>query len=339
MSLLVVPLPSSSSSSSLGASSASASSSAPPPRPPPPPIPTTDNAGVRATTVRQDSERQDLEPAVDAAIYLGDNGDAGTPLLGQSRECVQRAGGHGAAAGDGATMSVPPAVVVAHSAGGSAALLRLIGKGMQFHAPQAKRALAACLLDPPVERRTQPGGDNTTAAQVLTISVEAFGSGVVIVPALQVDRDVTVSALKARIAKRCVSSGAIRLFVGHGGEELAVDARSLRTLAVPDGAALVLLSILPRETLSRLFGELCGSGWRRSAGWGSSSTAPLSAWHGVACSEAGAVVTLRLDGNLLHGACTHGSESSLASNCGRWTSSSLFTGFAWRCRARLVLLQ
>ncbi len=126
--------------------------------------------------------------------------------------------------------------IVTRRAGDGAAMLRVVGKAMQFFAPQAKRALAACFLHLPVDQRTQPHDDGDVAQ--LTIAVEAVGSGIVIAPALQVYWDTTVGALKALIEGRCVpgSSGAIRVFVGHGGEELANDLQSVRAAAVADFA-------------------------------------------------------------------------------------------------------
>jgi hypothetical protein len=161
-----------------------------------------------------------------------------------------------------------------------------------------------------VNQRTPPHDDGYAAQ--LTISVEAVGSGVVIVPAVQVFRDSTVGALKALIEGRCVpvSSGAIRVFVGHGGEELADDLQSVRAAAVADGATLVLARIFPWETLLRLFEATGGRQWHRQSGWGLSSTALLSAWKGVDCNGYGNVVTLKLAGNKLSGACMQGATNA-----------------------------
>ena len=210
------------------------------------------------------------------------------------------------AAGAAAKAAVP---TVTRRAGDGAAMLRVLGKAMQFFAPQAKRALAACFLHLPVDQRTPPHDDGDAAQ--LTISVEAVGSGIVIAPALQVYRDTTVGALKALIEGRCVpgSSGAIRVFVGHGGEELANDLQSVRAAAVADGATLVLVRILPQETLLRLFEATGGGQWRRRRGWGPSSTALLSAWQGVECNGGGGVVTLNLGDNNLCGACMQGVQN------------------------------
>jgi hypothetical protein len=81
----------------------------------------------------------------------------------------------------------------------------------------------------------------------LHISVEAVGSGVVLVPALSVRRDTTVGELKLLLLRRAAAATttittvvdaveptappmavALRLFAGHGGAELCGDERSLR---------------------------------------------------------------------------------------------------------------
>jgi hypothetical protein len=233
------------------------------------------------------------------------------------------------AVGAAAKAAVP---TIARRAGDGAAMLRVLDKAMQFFAPQAKRALAACFLHLPVDQEEDDDDDDEEAeddeeadddertplhddgyAVQLTISVEAVGSGIVIVPALQVDQDTTVGALKALIEGRCVpvSSWDIRLFVGHGGEELielADDLQSLRAAAVADGATLVLVRFFARKTLLRLFEATNGGQWWHKRGWGPSSAALLSAWEGVECNGVGDVVTLKLARNKLQGACMQGAK-------------------------------
>ncbi len=181
-----------------------------------------------------------------------------------------------------------------------AAMLRVVVKAMQFWAPQAKRALGECFVHLPVN----PPHDDPDATQ-LTISVEAVGSGTVLVPALKVSWDTTVGRLKAFIQAACapVSQGDIRLFVGHGGEELTNDLQSVRTAAVPCSATLVLMVVSQEETLLCLFESTRGGNWRQRTQWGPNSTAPLSAWHGVDCNGGGGVVALKLGSNNLQGAC------------------------------------
>ncbi len=178
-----------------------------------------------------------------------------------------------------------------------AAVVRVVSKALQVWAPQAKRALAACFFHLPVDPRPAPHEDGDAAH--LTIQVEAVGSGIVVLPALQVHWDTTVAALKARI-QGC--RGGIRLFAGHGGKELADDLQSVRAAGVAHGATLVLMSVSDQETLSRLFEATRGGQWRRRNGWGPSSTAPLSTWEGVGLDGVGGVSALHLTANGLQGA-------------------------------------
>ena len=131
------------------------------------------------------------------------------------------------------------AAAAASQARARLALLRVVGKGMGFFAPQAKRALAACVLVLPMEP-IEPGNDG-----LLTLSVEAFGSGKVIAPALRVDPDTTIGALRITVAKLCGVSTTrrIRLLVGHGGAEMKAeaDALSLGAFAVADDATVVVV--------------------------------------------------------------------------------------------------
>ena len=140
-------------------------------------------------------------------------------------------GGAGAFAGNGAT---PPA----SQARNRLALLRVMGKEMQFFAPQSKRALAACVLVLPEPEPDPPHN-------LWTLSVEAVGSGTVIAPALRVDPDSTIAALRTTVANLCAVSTLlrIRLLVGQGGPEMdaRVDALALRASAVTNGATVVVV--------------------------------------------------------------------------------------------------
>jgi hypothetical protein len=223
-------------------------------------------------------------------------------MMESTRECQQNSG-QGAEAADAAE---PAVIITARRAANGAALLRVVAQAMQFFCPQAKLALAACFLHlPRVDAGTQPD-DESDAAQ-LTLSVEAVGSGSVIVPALRVDGGTTVGALKALIDGRYLpaSPGTIRLFVGHGGEELADDMQPIRAAAaVADGATLALVRVSPQETLIRLFEATGGDAgwWHRRHGWSSSFTTPLPAWHGVVCDKVcGGVDALALSSNGLRG--------------------------------------
>jgi hypothetical protein len=117
-----------------------------------------------------------------------------------------------------------------------AALVRVIGRRMRVFAPAGKRALATCLLPRLIP---EPSADH---GRMWTVSVEAVGSGAVLVPALQIDRHGTVGALRARVA----GTLSVRLFVGHGGAELAKqdDAQSVADSGLWDGATLVVVQHL-----------------------------------------------------------------------------------------------
>ena len=112
---------------------------------------------------------------------------------------------------------------------------------------------------------------------------------------------------------RVPPSDGVRLFVGHGGAELAVNARPVRAYAVPDGAVLVLVRVPSRKTLLRLYEATHGLNWR--SGWDLFSTAPLPKWHGVGYNGAGNVVELTLGSNGLCGASSLRRERGLIGGC------------------------
>jgi hypothetical protein len=232
---------------------------------------------------RMDAEAKTTAAVARAAAERTARAEAETKLARLDAEAKAKAHAEAEAKAKATPAASAAAVpTIARRADDGAAMLRVVGKAMQFFAPQAKWALAACFLPLPVNQRTPPHDDGNAAQ--LTISVEAVGSGIVIVPALQVYRDTTVGALKALIEGRCVpvSSGAIRVFV----------------------------RISPRETLLRLCEATGGTQWHRQRGWGPSSTALLSAWQGVECNGAGDVVTLTLADNNLCGACVQGATNA-----------------------------
>jgi hypothetical protein len=181
------------------------------------------------------------------------------------------------------------------------ALLRVMVTRMQFFAPQAKRALAACVCGLPEEGRAQQ-----QPQPWLTISVEAVGSGKVLVPALQVDRDATIGALRASIFARLSlpTPGTIRLLTGHGGVELAVeyDAMPLEASAVADGGTVVVAVVTERDTLMQLFESTGGIRWTCHAGWATS----FPRWYGLTSNNSGNVKCLHLSCNHMRGACTRG---------------------------------
>jgi len=97
--------------------------------------------------------------------------------------------------------------------------------------PPSKRAKR--LGTPPLESQP-PKLDSDAAPSAMHLTVEAFGSGVLLLPDLAVSTDQTVGDLRQSVfsAVNCPSNTrSIRLFVGHGGTELDND-----TLLVADSA-------------------------------------------------------------------------------------------------------
>jgi hypothetical protein len=76
-----------------------------------------------------------------------------------------------------------------------------------------------------------------------TVTVEAVGSGVVLAPALQVDRHSTVGALRATIVG--LRNACVRLFAGHGGAEIDEQADAVRMCdsGLSDGATIVVVAM------------------------------------------------------------------------------------------------
>jgi hypothetical protein len=206
--------------------------------------------------------------------------------------------------GGGGGVTNPAAVVIAARRSGQdgEAMLRVLTKTMTFIAPKAKFALALCLPRPPAAAAAVTVA---AAPSSVTVSVEAVGSGVVVVAALQVDQDATVGALRALVEKRAAAAAvheafpegdAIRLFVGHGGNELACNEQRLSAAAVVDGATLVLVRCSSTREKSVLLSLFPGN---RQLNWGASST---SAWDGVTCNSWGGVVAVDLSNTRLFGA-------------------------------------
>jgi hypothetical protein len=77
-----------------------------------------------------------------------------------------------------------------------------------------------------------------------TVSVEAVGSGAVLIPALQLDPASSVGALHAKIAS-FKNGTAVRLFVGHGGPELTDAAEThVSDSSLWDGATVVVVTVM-----------------------------------------------------------------------------------------------
>ena len=85
----------------------------------------------------------------------------------------------------------------------------------------------------------------------ITVSVENVGSGVVIIPALEINPDDKVGSLRREaILSRSTSLG-IRLFLGHGGKELSDNNVTLRDASVKDGSTIVVVHITLELYLAR----------------------------------------------------------------------------------------
>ena len=127
-----------------------------------------------------------------------------------------------------------------------AAVVRVVGKGMRLFIPRAKQVLAACLLasNPGEgEEAEEEEVEEEKGQQRRTVTVEAVVSGLVLVPALQLDRDSTIGALRAAVAQACgIPAQTVRLFAGHGGVELELDTGALD---IVDGAVVVVAKDLP----------------------------------------------------------------------------------------------
>ena len=126
------------------------------------------------------------------------------------------------------------------------ALVRVICKRMRVSGPA--RALAACLR----QHTQQPHED-----RMWTVSVEAVGSGAVLIPALQLDLASTVGALRAKIAS--FKNGTdVRLFVGHGGPDLTEAAETrVSDSSLSDGATLVVVAIVCQSYLESYIEGAC----------------------------------------------------------------------------------
>ena len=150
-------------------------------------------------------------------------------------------------------------------------VVRVVGKWLTFHAPHSIALLAMCLCDarPP----SPPGGERKVC-----VAVEAAGSGMVLVPALEVRREINVGALKAKIEQFMIDAtpGALQLALGHGNALFEDDgAQPFAAENIRDGGNMPPLVVWHsrlsnRDVLMMLYHEQ----------WGS-ATAPLSDWEGV----------------------------------------------------------
>jgi hypothetical protein len=128
-----------------------------------------------------------------------------------------------------------------------AALVRVICRRVQVSG--TARVLAACLY----QYTQQPHNEDD---RMWTVSVEAVGSGTVLIPALQLDPASTVGALRARISD-VKNKAAVRLFVGHGGPELTEAAETcVSDSSLSDGATVVVVVVAGP---CRMCGDPCGT--------------------------------------------------------------------------------
>jgi hypothetical protein len=122
----------------------------------------------------------------------------------------------------------------------------ILAKWFKYYCPRVNGLLAECLLGAP-RRVHQAAAQN---ANQIRVSVENVGSGVVIIPALQVDPNHTVASLREDILSRSTSLG-IRLFLGHGGKELSDNNVTLRDAGVKDGNTIVVVQTTPEFYLAQ----------------------------------------------------------------------------------------
>ena len=112
-------------------------------------------------------------------------------------------------------------------------LRTVIARKMDFHAPYAK-ALLGDMLGVGPSSRSDILQENL---DVLTVQVEAVGSGKVIIPALELTSMTTINDIKKKIfdihkLKTIKHFEAYRLFINHGGTELTDLSRQMGEVRV-----------------------------------------------------------------------------------------------------------
>ena len=150
----------------------------------------------------------------------------------------------------------------------------------------------------------------TVNGNKITVSVEAVGSGIIIIRALQVDPDDTIGSLRKAILSRSTSLGSlgITLLLGHGGAELSDNNVTLRDAGVKDGSTIVVVQITlelylarQKEAMRALY-QLLPDGPKKVAAIARLNDRP-STWLGVKdVSGDGFILKLSLSGNQLAGA-------------------------------------
>ncbi len=185
-------------------------------------------------------------------------------------------------------------------------MLRVLSRWLNGYAPHAKKLLAASVLG---EQPEAPQAAAENANQV-TVSVENVGSGIIIIPALEINPDDTVGSLREAIVSRSTSLGSlgIRLFLGHGGAELSDNNVTLRDAGVKDGSTIVVVHITlelylaqQRIVMAKLY-QLLPDGTRKDDAIARLNESP-SIWLGVRkVSPEGFLLELDLYNNYLRGA-------------------------------------
>jgi hypothetical protein len=125
-------------------------------------------------------------------------------------------------------------------------MLRVLSRSLNVFAPDAKKLLAASVLG---EQPEAPQAAEENANQV-TVSVENVGSGIIIIPALEINPDDTIGSLREAILS-CSTSLGVTLFLGHGGTELSDNNVTLRDAGVKDGSTIVVVQITLELYLAR----------------------------------------------------------------------------------------
>ena len=128
-------------------------------------------------------------------------------------------------------------------------LVHFMAKRMDFWSPRAKKLLSQCVLG----QTCQDEHHNSDSVSdidddALTISIEAIGSGLLIIPALCCSNTMTVRELKDNIMQRVPSLinqtyFDIDLCNGHGGSILN-DENQLQELNIADNSVLTLVRII-----------------------------------------------------------------------------------------------
>ena len=156
----------------------------------------------------------------------------------------------------------------------SSMVVRVLAKHFVGHNPQAKMLLAACLFGPSSvsdddnHATTENGGGVTGFGghQLLRLSIEAAGSGTLLIPKLEVDGlRTTVEGLKMRIrammttATTCSAgpqNNCFELALGHGGPLLLDDNDLwLSEQGVLDGAVIVVVAMKTQRQVLQLWFE------------------------------------------------------------------------------------